>query len=426
MTTDTANHDKMRGGVRRRGTRGKWSYTINLGLQATQRCVACGHREWLGHKPLTACPACDGALRDTHERRQEQRGGFGTRKAAEHARHEALADLGKGTHVVPERLTLREYLEDRWLPGLEVSDLRPTTMDGYRSHVRLHFAGGPFGDLLLQELTRDQIAAHYAALATHGRRDGCKKPLSPLTVRHIHTTLHSALRAAVEAHLLAYNPADGIRLSHGQAAPRAAWESSQLREFLQATKEDRPWPLWVFLATTGCRRGEALGLAWDDVDFTRGTVSIRRTLLEYRRGTIEGTPKTRAGRRTIALDPPTVRALERELRVQRQEKALLGERWVDSGFVFVSEDGQALHPAAATLIFAAAVKRSGLPRITLHGLRHSFATIALNERHAPVGQVSARLGHRDASVTLAIYQHAIPKQDEVLAADFAKTVVPEG
>ena len=77
-------------------------------------------------------------------------------------------------------------------------------------------------------------------------------------------------------------------------------------------------------------------------------------------------------------------------------------------------------------MFAAAVKRSELPRITLHGLRHSFATIALNERHAPVGQVSARLGHRDASVTLAIYQHALAKQDEALAADFAKTVVPEG
>ena len=104
---------------------------------------------------------------------------------------------------------------------------------------------------------------------------------------------------------------------------------------------------------------------------------------------------------------------------------MLGADWADSGYLFVSENGRPLDPNAVTLAFAKAVTRSGLRRITLHGLRHSFATIALNERHAPVGQVSARLGHRDASVTLAIYQHAIPEQDEALAADFAQTVVPE-
>ena len=426
MKTTETTATKMRGGVRRRGPGGKWSYTIDLGPQPAQRCQDCGKRVWLGRKGLTICPTCGGALRDTRERRQQAVGGYQTRAAADRARHTALADIGKGIPVALERLTLREYLEDRWLPGLEVSDLRPKTVEGYRSHVKYHLAGGTFGASLLQELTRDRIAAHYAELAKDGRRDGCKTALSPLTLRHIHVSLHAALRAAVEAHLLAYNPADGIRLSHGQAAPQAAWDSAQLRRFLQATKDDRHWPLWVFLATTGCRRGEALGLAWDDVDFDRGVVTIRRTLLEYRRGTIEGTPKTRAGRRTIALDAPTRRALERELRVQRQEKELLGERGIDSDFVFAREDGQALCPHGVSSVFATAVTRSGLPRITLHGLRHSFATIALNERHAPVGQVSARLGHRDATVTLAIYQHAIPKQDEVLAADFAQAVVPEG
>jgi integrase len=180
----------------------------------------------------------------------------------------------------------------------------------------------------------------------------------------------------------------------------------------------------MFLATTGCRRGEALGLAQSDIDFDRGVVAFRRTLLQYKKGTIEGTPKTKAGKRTIALDKATVAALERELRYQRQERELLGDAWTDSGYLFVAEDGRPLDPSYVTLAFAKAVKASGLTRITLHGLRHSFATIALNERHAPIGQVSARLGHRDATVTMAIYQHAIEKQDEVLAADFASAVVP--
>lgn len=424
MNTKTNIIGKMRGGVRRRGE--TWSFTLELGAQPRQRCSACDFRQWLGHQRLVACPRCGSELLETRERRQEERGGYPTRAAATQALATAKSEHGKGAHVARDRLTVREYLESRWLPGLAVGDLRRRTVEGYRSHVEHHLASGTFGDVVLQDLTRDQILAHYAKLAEDGRCDGCTKPLSPLTLRHIHATMHVALRAAVEARLLSYNPADGIRLSRGQQNPRPAWDGSQLRAFLQATKDERCWPLWVLFATTGCRLSEIAGLTWDDVDFEQRVVSIRRTRQVCRRAIIEEPPKTRSSQRTIALDEPTLQALERELRIQLQEKELLGDAWVDSGFVFVREDGRALHPTRPSTLFNAAVKRSGLPRITLHGLRHTFATIALNERHAPVGQVSARLGHCSATVTLSIYQHAIPRQDELLAADFANAVVPKG
>ena len=104
----------------------------------------------------------------------------------------------------------------------------------------------------------------------------------------------------------------------------------------------------------------------------------------------------------------------------------MGERWVASGYCFTQENGRPLLPNEVSRTFLAFMKRSGLPAITLHDLRHSFATIALNERRAPISQVSARLGHRNPTITLAIYTHAIAKQDEGLAADVASAIVPTG
>ena len=156
----------------------------------------------------------------------------------------------------------------------------------------------------------------------------------------------------------------------------------------------------------------------------RGKLCIRRALLQLGMEIFEGEPKTAKGWRTISLDAATIKALERERRLQAQERLLLGSKWVDSGYVFTRENGEPWRPDTISVEFSAAVKQSGLPRITLHGLRHSFVTIALNERHQPIGQVSARVGHANVGVTLNVYQHEIKKPDEALAEDFANAVIP--
>ena len=130
----------MKGGVRRpRGPSGSWSFTLYLGAQSAQRCTSCNHRFWLGAERLEACPECGGELRETKEPRQATQGGYATRHDCELARAAALARLGKGHYVPPERMTLAEYLRDHWLPTVEASGrLKQTTKESYVRHVHFH------------------------------------------------------------------------------------------------------------------------------------------------------------------------------------------------------------------------------------------------------------------------------------------------
>ena len=434
----TENLGRMRGGIRKRAADGKYAYTITIPGQPAQRCNDCGKRFWVERRKLESCPQCGGELRATSERRQQTTGGFPTRAAAVKAHTDALHALGQGVHVVRQDITLSAWLLDEWLPGLASTKLRATTQASYRQHVRDHLAPTPLGAMQLQKLTRERIMAHYAWLLEQGRAPRKRKhpakqkeqptpqPLSASTVARVHATLHRALRDAVRSHLLPLNPAQDVELPNGKRRERAAWDSANLRKFLESVSDDRLGGLWLLYATTGARRGELLGLHHSDIDLKAGRLHIRRALLKVDGEIIEAEPKTERGKREIALPPVIVKVLERQRRMQVQERLLRGPRWVDSGYVFTQETGEALDPDAVSREFAAAVKRSALPTITLHGLRHSFATIALNERRQPISQVSARLGHKDVKVTLAIYTHALDEQDAAVALDFADTVVPEG
>lgn len=412
----------MKNGVRRRGS--TWSTTINLGVMPAQRCTACKTRFWRDRKPKRSCPKCGGVLRDTHERRQQQLDGFATRGEALKVRTDALHDLGRGTYVVRDNITLAEYLLEEWLPSLEISALRPTTLASYRSHVIHHLAPTKLGGVRLQQLRREQIARHYAWLLVDGRCDGEARPMSPSTLRRIHATLHRALRDAARSRWISINPASSVELPSASVAERRAWDSSQVRQFLETVRGDHLAPLWLLYATTGARRGELLALHWNDVDLEAQTIGIRRSLTEVGGVLTEGEPKTRSGRRTIAIDPTTAASLKAHRKAQMAERLAAGPRWHGRDLVFATDTGGWLLPNRISTAFIGAVKRSGLPPLSLHGLRHSFATIALVERKQPVTVVSGRLGHANVSITLDIYSHAMSRQDQEAAVDVASVVVP--
>jgi len=429
-----ATPGSMKGGIRRpRGPGGGYSYTVELGAQPAQRCPACTEakrrpaRWWLDGKPLDVCPSCGGELRETRERRTEIRGGFATYKEAVAARDRDRNSAREGAYVARSTMTLGEYLEERWLPTLAAGNLKKSTAAGYRSHVENYLSPTKLGRTRLGDLNRDAIAAHYAWLREHGRVHGGKdkKPLATSTVERIHATLHRALRDAVRSKLLPGNPADDIELARGAASERSWWDSAQLTAFLESAREDRLAPLWLLYSTTGARRGELLALQWSDVDTERAKLRIRRSRITVDREIVDVRPKTKSGIRTISLDPESLRALRQQKKRRAQDK-LRSSKWQDTDYVFTDEDGGPLRPDAVTKHFDRLVKASGLPRITVHGLRHTNATIALNELRQPVAQVSQRLGHANVGITLSIYSHAIEKQDETLAADFAALVVPEG
>jgi integrase len=198
------------------------------------------------------------------------------------------------------------------------------------------------------------------------------------------------------------------------------WSAELLAAFLQATENDRLGALWHLLALTGLRRGEALALAWEDVDLEKGSLAVRRALIPNGKEVVVCEPKTAHGRRLIALDPETVGVLKGQAARQSVEQAT-AKSWTDTGLIFTREDGQALHPEVVSRFFRQALKRTALPTIRLHDLRHTHATLALRAGIHPK-VVSERLGHATVSITLDTYSHAIPAMQGEAAARIAELV----
>jgi integrase len=245
------------------------------------------------------------------------------------------------------------------------------------------------------------------------------------TVNYVHTILHRALKDAVRWGRLARNPADAAD------PPRAdeksdgvqAWDAATLRTFLARSREagDRLHALWVLLATTGMRRGEALGLRWKDVDLDKGRLSVVRTITQTRSQVVIGEPKTSSGRRSIALDDATVGILRDHRKAMLEERVLVGPDFSDEDLVFHHPDGASLRPDAVSAQFIRRVGQYELSRLTLHGLRHTWATLALEQGIHP-RVVQERLGHSTIAITLGIYSHVSPTLHDEAAERVAKLV----
>lgn len=358
----------------------------------------------------------------TGKRRRNYHSGYRTQREAEKARTALLGQLDEGTYVAPEhQLSVGEFLVEKWLPEVE-DRVRPSTYESYRLHVESYIIPR-IGGIKIQALKPDQLNGIYRDLRKHGGRHG--GPLSDRTVELTHVTIRRALKDAQRWGYVNRNVGDAAnrpRPSHRHEIQ--AWTAQELGEFLAYVREsDEPrlYPLWLLMATTGLRRGEALGLRWQDVNLDKARISIRQTLLAVRHIPQFGQPKTKNGKRNISLDGFTVRTLRSHRRAQAAERLAGGSAYEDLDLVFATEIGGVVHPDRITRRFGRLVQKSGLPRVTLHGLRHSFATIALEAGIHPK-VVSERLGHSTVSLTLDVYSHAIPALQEEAAERVAALI----
>ena len=183
----------------------------------------------------------------------------------------------------------------------------------------------------------------------------------------------------------------------------------------------RLYALWHLVAMTRMRRGEAIGLRWSDVDLENARLAVRRALIPTNRDVVVSEPKTAKGRRVVALDPATVEVLKGQAARQLGEQQEWDKAWVETGLVFTQENGKALDPESVSRYFRQAVKKSLLPQMRLHDLRHTHATLALQAGIHPK-VVSERPGHATVSITLDTYSHAIPALQEEAAALIAGLV----
>lgn len=208
------------------------------------------------------------------------------------------------------------------------------------------------------------------------------------------------------------------------------WSAEQLAAFLASTSDDRLHELWYTAAFTGLRRGELLGLRWSDVTWSdeygrSGRLRIRRGLVPVDGKATISSPKTEAGARDVAIDPDTVLALRRQAARQLDDHDRWGDAWQDTDYCFTIANGQPLHPERATKLFREAIEQAKLPRIRLHDLRHTHATLGL-EAGIPVKVISQRLGHSSTRITQDVYQHVLREVQEDAAVQIAALVRQAG
>jgi len=354
------------------------------------------------------------------KRRQKWHGGFGTRREAEAARAKIVHEFNIGTYVEPNSTTLSEWVHLHWLPSI-VSRVKPSTFDSYRRNLELHVLPR-LGSRQLRQLTPSMLNRLYADLLSDGH---LRKPggLSAKTVRYIHTILHKALADAVDAGLVAVNVAERSKPPKPRSRPAAEigfWKAEELSVFLELVRGHRLEAAWRIAAMTGMRRGEVLGLRWKDIDFDAARISVRQTLVSVSYRVIVSTPKNHRAR-VIDLDPDTNQLLKAHRDAQRLERAELGADYRDGDLVFCMEDGTWLHPDSFSQAFGRLVAKTNLPRIRLHDLRHTHATIAL-KAGVPIKVIAERLGHENPAFTMKQYAHVIPGMQADAARVVASTV----
>ena len=243
------------------------------------------------------------------KRRQKWHGEFRTRKEAESAQAKMINDMNRGTYVEPTAITLAEWVRDPWLIVVR-SRLKATTWDSYRRTLDLHILP-VFGAIKLSDVTAAALDRHYADLLDHGRLNGDGGALRVRSVRYVHAVIRKVLADAVDAGLLAVNPASRAKPPKAQrsAAPTMSyWDPAELAAFLDHVSGTELEITWHLLAMTDMRRDEALGLRWKDVDLDAFRLTVRHTLVLVGNDIREETPKSHQAR-VVDLDLGTVQKL---------------------------------------------------------------------------------------------------------------------
>lgn len=343
-------------------------------------------------------------------------GGFATRKAAKSARDDARHAVNNGTYVAPQNLTVGEWL-DRWITSHEIG-LKPSTAKSYHDNIDRYLKPA-IGSERVQSLSPSRLSIVFRRLHEAGGKDG--GAISPRTVAFARAVLRRAMQDALLDRVIQVNPVIGTKVPKVLKPQHSTWTGAQVLTFIAHTAETRWASLWVLAAATGMRRGELMGLRWADIDLESGVVRVDRAVTQIRQTRTYGTPKNNE-RRQVRIDPHTVRSLKSWRSIQSRERLAWGETYQGAeNLVFTWEDGSPVQPDYVSKAFVKAQQGAGLPRLVLHELRHTHVTLLLREG-TPVHVVAERVGHKDSSVTLKMYAHAIPDDDDRAVEVFTRVV----
>lgn len=329
----------------------------------------------------------------------------------------ALAPSGTGS--------VADYLSG-WIER-DRQRVRPSTWRARELHVRAYLIPA-LGRLALARLSSadvERALAEFLRIGSPSAPASRRRPLSPLTVRHIRATLRRALKAAERAGLVARNAAADATPPYVPHRPVSYLSASDVGRLLDGTRDDPLGPLWALAVTTGLRRGELLGLCWSDVDEVAGTLTVRRSLAEAGEARwAMADPKSARSRRTLPLPALARDALARQRARQDAERAAAGMAWQDRiGLTFTDAVGRSMSPGLVSHAFTRTRDRLLLPHVSLHDLRHSAATLMLAEG-VPLAVISELLGHAGIAITASHYAAVVPELRREAADAMDRALAP--
>jgi integrase len=347
----------------------------------------------------------------------------GTKRDAERKLTELLHNLHRGEYVEPSKMTVGEWLSEWLETAIKPPNKRLRTYETYQSVIERHLKPA-LGHIRLQQLKPTDLKRYYNGSA-----------LSPTTLEQHHTLLHSALKAAQLQGLVQRNVASLVvgkphRPEGHEDVLQHCWEAEEARQFIAAAKVLGPQPaaFYTLALDTGARKGELCGLKWTDLDLDAGMVAIVRQLIKPGPTPVFGPPKN-GTTRTIPIAAQTAALLRRHKAHQSEMKLANRIKYHDHGLVFAKEwehlqwHGDTLgHPLPLNSLgqqeYARVIGQASVRPIKFHGLRHTCATLLL-QAGVPIKVVQERLGHKQISITLDIYAHALPSMQQDAAAKLA-------
>ena len=308
----------------------------------------------------------------------------------------AIEDSAKLDMSKVGQYTVGQWM-DVWFENYAKIKVRPSSHQTYRGYIENHIKPN-IGSIPLNKLTSLELQKLYKKLLGNGRVERIEskkqpKGLSAKTVRNINQIISSALNLAIEQKLILTNPADACALPKLEHREMKTLPVEQLTSFLREAKESGVFEMYYIELATGLRRGELLGLKWSDIDLEHGSLRVQRQIARIDGEIVEAPLKTKNAYRTLPLSADAIDVL-------KAQKKKCGT----SPYVFPSPTGGPISPDSVLHMLHRVLKRAGLPKVRFHDLRHTFATLAL-QNGVDIKTVSGMLGHFSAGFTLDTYAH---------------------
>jgi integrase len=354
-------------------------------------------------------------LQDSSGNRERKwESGFTTKRQAEKRLGELLTQIETGLNVEASHTAFGQFLNE-WLERYVSKRVRGSTMDGYRQRAK-HIVDG-IGDVSIVDLRPDHLIEYY---------DSKLSNLSASTITKHHHLIVDCLSDAVKWNLVTRNVGIAVEPPRAPKREMKALSVGETHQFLDNCTTE-PWrTIFHTLIWTGIRRSELLGLQWNDLDLDMALMTIRRSLVRLQNGTyVTEEPKTSSGTRTLDLAPSTCLMLKEHRANHEQAIDLLGIPFSEANLVFGHPDGTPRTPSTVTQQFRRIASRAGLPGVRLHDLRHTHASLML-QQGTDIKTISTRLGHSSVAFTMDTYAHLLPGMQKAAMEKFEEAFAVTG